>query len=511
MSDVNSQSVEEYKLLHAEIAGSASSRMKTLAITLGTTCALNSWVIANPNIMLGELVLTAQFIVVFIGLMLTRVAERHIYRVSAYISVFLEPLLEGLNWDTRVSHFRNKSTLVLHTGHSIRLSFIVMLAASCFVVEMSDVQFATNAGKVFLLSASGIFCLTLSVRVLISMFGRRFRETYFAESIKLWKRIRAAEECSAVSQAGVADEKEDVADEKADVLVAIPVYNESSSIGTLVRQILSDVVTHSHQLVVLVYDDGSTDDTTRILADLKREFGAIIRIQIGDVNLGKCHALNELSAQACRFNPRGTIFIDADVVLRDEALTAIVDALETVGEDRIIAGKAVPITKGLSFPLRDIFECKLIAEDNRRVYRKYVNGRIFAIKGTALPLLPKGLKFEDRYLTTEYGKDGIVLCENCEVLYKPPVGIWQYFVERVEAQWNLIELSIYAPGHYVRLCNRRYSFLHSHYFSFPKDVRRRLKATLGFRVLVAKSIDWFINIFARLLGEATYTLLQTLY
>jgi len=128
------------------------------------------------------------------------------------------------------------------------------------------------------------------------------------------------------------------------VSVCIPARNEANSIARCVR---SAVEQQYPNVEVIVLDDGSTDGTTDILADLSKEFSNTLTVLSGEPKpddwLGKSWACQQLSQQA-----KGDIliFIDADTWLEPRATAKVV---RSMGQDVVDFVTVWPMQKLGSF------------------------------------------------------------------------------------------------------------------------------------------------------------------
>jgi dolichol-phosphate mannosyltransferase len=60
---------------------------------------------------------------------------------------------------------------------------------------------------------------------------------------------------------------------KPDLMVVMPVYNEEASIEAVVREWMSALLESDARFIFLILNDGSTDQTAAILANLKSDYG----------------------------------------------------------------------------------------------------------------------------------------------------------------------------------------------------------------------------------------------
>lgn len=90
--------------------------------------------------------------------------------------------------------------------------------------------------------------------------------------------------------------------------VVIPAYNEAGNLPCLVREIVSFLRHHMGSFEIILVDDGSQDDTPKILENLKNRFPEIKLIR-HPVNYGYGASL-KAGFSACRFD--WIFFTDAD-------------------------------------------------------------------------------------------------------------------------------------------------------------------------------------------------------
>ena len=103
--------------------------------------------------------------------------------------------------------------------------------------------------------------------------------------------------------------------------IVVPVFNEESTVGTVVERLLSIDLPVARE--VLVVNDGSTDGTRRVL-DALPDRGGLLRIVHAEVNGGKGRAIRTGFEQA-----RGTIVAiqDADLELDPAEIGALVQPI----------------------------------------------------------------------------------------------------------------------------------------------------------------------------------------
>lgn len=124
--------------------------------------------------------------------------------------------------------------------------------------------------------------------------------------------------------------------------MVIPAYNE----GRVIGQCLTALADTGLDVEIVVAVNGSDDDT----AHVARGFAGVNVLETDTP--GKANALNMGDAAATAF-PR--VFLDADIVLGQGALAAMIDALD-VPEPRVAAPRARFDTGGASYLVRQYYE-----------------------------------------------------------------------------------------------------------------------------------------------------------
>ena len=68
--------------------------------------------------------------------------------------------------------------------------------------------------------------------------------------------------------------------------VIIPAYNEESTIAEVVERVLA-VELHGLDKEIVISDDGSVDNTPRVIAEIQQRYPNIVRVYTSPINLGK--------------------------------------------------------------------------------------------------------------------------------------------------------------------------------------------------------------------------------
>ena len=131
------------------------------------------------------------------------------------------------------------------------------------------------------------------------------------------------------------------------ISIVMPAYNEAATIGRALDAVLQAPLPDA--LEVIVVCNGCTDTT----AEEARRFGPPVQV-IETPIAGKTEALNLGDAAATGF-PR--IYVDADVVVTSEVLTALVERLRA-GDALICSPTGSIDTSRCSWPVRAYFETR---------------------------------------------------------------------------------------------------------------------------------------------------------
>lgn len=86
------------------------------------------------------------------------------------------------------------------------------------------------------------------------------------------------------------------------ISVTIPAYNEEKTIKKVVESAISSVSKISHKFEIVLVDDGSSDNTLKIMTEIKRRHGNCIRIIHHSQNQGFSGAL-----KSCYQNAKGDL------------------------------------------------------------------------------------------------------------------------------------------------------------------------------------------------------------
>jgi len=126
------------------------------------------------------------------------------------------------------------------------------------------------------------------------------------------------------------------------VTVVIPAHNEAAAIGDVISRIPKTI--ERMQVVVIVVDDGSTDDT----AQIARVFGAQVLRHVTNLGAGAATVTGLKAAQA--LNADVIVTIDADGQHDPEEIERLVQCLlegpfDVVIGSRILSPQGMPLTR----------------------------------------------------------------------------------------------------------------------------------------------------------------------
>jgi dolichyl-phosphate beta-glucosyltransferase len=145
----------------------------------------------------------------------------------------------------------------------------------------------------------------------------------------------------------------------ASLQLVIPCYNEASR---LQPDVFLERAGHTGETGFLFVDDGSTDATPAILADMARRGGGNIAVLTLNQNVGKARAVQLGVLAAFEHKPEFVGFWDADLAAPLAAIQEFMEVFKARPEVEIVMGARV----------------KLLGRDIRRSPLRHYCGRIFA-------------------------------------------------------------------------------------------------------------------------------------
>jgi dolichyl-phosphate beta-glucosyltransferase len=145
----------------------------------------------------------------------------------------------------------------------------------------------------------------------------------------------------------------------ASLRLVIPCYNEA---GRLQPAVFLERAEHAGEVGFLFVDDGSTDGTSAILADMAGRGGGSIAVLTLNQNVGKARAVQLGILAAFEHDPEFVGFWDADLAAPLAAIPEFMEVFKARPEVDIVMGARV----------------KLLGRDIRRSPLRHYCGRIFA-------------------------------------------------------------------------------------------------------------------------------------
>jgi dolichyl-phosphate beta-glucosyltransferase len=115
--------------------------------------------------------------------------------------------------------------------------------------------------------------------------------------------------------------------------IVIPAYNEAERIRSTLENVLGYVHSRNFPIEVIVVNDGSTDDTVKIVAQY-----AEIRLLQNDRNRGKGYTVRHGVLEA---KGKYVLFSDADLSSPIEETDRLLEAIESSGADAAVGSRAL--------------------------------------------------------------------------------------------------------------------------------------------------------------------------
>ena len=147
--------------------------------------------------------------------------------------------------------------------------------------------------------------------------------------------------------------------------IVIPCYNEGKRLDVVS---FKDFSNSSHGISFLFVDDGSTDDTSRVLKSLNLSDPSKIAILTLEQNYGKAEAVRQGILSAMSSQPDYVGFWDADLATPLDAIHQFLKFAESRPDIEMIIGSRV----------------KLLGRKIERSYSRHYSGRIFATAVSAV-------------------------------------------------------------------------------------------------------------------------------
>lgn len=135
------------------------------------------------------------------------------------------------------------------------------------------------------------------------------------------------------------------------IWIGLPAYNESRRIKSLILDIDKSLQANKEKYQIVVYDDGSSDDTVKQIVDIRQQ-GINVSIVEGKINKGLGHALCYLISHCVNMSSKDDIVIimDADATHNPEHIHRMIGYIKD-GFDVVIASRYTPYSRirGLVF------------------------------------------------------------------------------------------------------------------------------------------------------------------
>lgn len=219
---------------------------------------------------------------------------------------------------------------------------------------------------------------------------------------------------------------------KISLTIGIPAYNEEVNIESLLLSIFSQKQENFILQEIIVYSDGSTDNTIKIIKELQKKF-PMVRLIEGKKQRGKIFALNQIFHS---FKSDILIVLDGDIgLLGNNFLSILVEAIVSDPGAKLVAAHQIPLRPSnfigkiiyASFVTWDYIRLSIPGYDH--VQNLY--GAATAYKGSFARLIhvPKDAKEERLYLYLMAKKtNGFRYSYSAKIVYWP-VSSWHDFIK----------------------------------------------------------------------------------
>lgn len=129
----------------------------------------------------------------------------------------------------------------------------------------------------------------------------------------------------------------DMRNEKIDISVVIPAFNEAERLPSFLRQVISYCIKSKKIYEIIIVDDGSTDNTFEAASSYKTEFSNLSVIRIKK-NMGKGYAVKE---GILKSNGEICLFLDADGSVSPEEIEKNIPYILEEDYDIFIGSRAL--------------------------------------------------------------------------------------------------------------------------------------------------------------------------
>jgi dolichol-phosphate mannosyltransferase len=222
------------------------------------------------------------------------------------------------------------------------------------------------------------------------------------------------------------------------ISVIIPVYNEESTIGEVIRKVLLVEI----EKEIIVVDDGSTDKTSEIVDDMKQKNVELITVHHSMINLGKGLAIRI----GLKYASGDVVIIqDADLELDPQEYYQLVEPIRK-GEADVVFGSRF-LRKNPNIPFRSRFANFFLAGFANLLYGLHITDEATAYKVFRtevirnLPLRSRGFEFCPEVVAK--------LAKRRTRIVEVPIGFnprsktqgkkLHYFRDGIKAIWTLIK------------------------------------------------------------------------
>ncbi len=264
--------------------------------------------------------------------------------------------------------------------------------------------------------------------------------------------------------------------------VIIPTYNNAQSIG----QVIEDVLAYTDQVIIV--DDGSTDETSRVLAQFPQ-----VQIHAYKENVGKGHALQTGFAHALSLGYMYAITIDADGQHYAKDLPQFLDKIREEPGSLIVGARNMEqesVPGGSSFGHRFSnfwykLETGIDLPDTQSGYRLYPLSPLAAIR-----FFTKKYEFEIEVLVRAAWRGIVVSAVPISVYYPPKAERISHFrpftdfsrISLLNTVLVLITFLYIKPRDFFRYLKKKRLKEHLHDLFLKEDesvLRKSLAVSLG--------------------------------
>lgn len=228
------------------------------------------------------------------------------------------------------------------------------------------------------------------------------------------------------------------------VSIAIPAYNEGFNIQKVLKDVFNQKQTDWVLKEVLVYSDGSSDDTVKMVKQVK---SFKVKIINGTRRKGKTYRINQMLRD---FSGEILVMFDADIKINDNrVIEKLINEFRKNNSVMLVGGNSLPLTPKTFFQ-KAVYTTFQVFYESRKFFRDGHN--VFGCTGSCIAIrrkfakelvLPKIVN-EDVYIYLACKASGYSFryVDSAKVFYKLPLYIKDYIKQVLRSEPKAVHFDL---------------------------------------------------------------------